>query len=667
MLSLNDPLCQIKGIGPKKAAQLKKLGIRNVKDLLLIFPKKYLNLKALKPIGQIKLSEKKQLISGKITNLNLFRTPKRRFFILEGIIQDKSGSLLFRFFNQPYLYSVLKNKEVFFFGKTKLDRGKIVFENPLYEFKTQTQSFKKMFPLYPEVAGFSSKQIRQLIKNTLVNIKRFPAVLPRNLNQKFNLYSLEYALKIIHQPLNIEALKKAKKTWAVLEMLAFIAQTKTLKKQKKKWQSFSLKPYDLNPFTKNLPFKLTSDQTKALQATLNDTSQKHPSASLLNGDVGSGKTIVAFLAMINTALNKKQAVLMAPTEILAYQHFLNFNKFFKSRFKTVLLTNIWRLKSKKAKTEKLKNLAEIKKANLIFGTHALLEEKIKIPNLALAIIDEQQRFGVKQRAKLRQKINKKNFLPHLLMLTATPIPRTLTLILFEDLKVNFLKTTPFRRQTLTKVLGPNQNKQAYQKIHSELKKGNQAFVVCPIIEKKETLDFDNRKAAEEEFKKIKKIFPKFQVDLLHGRMKPKEKEKTIREFKKGKTQILVATSVIEVGVDIAKATVLLVETAEHFGFSQLHQLRGRIGRSGQKSYCFFIASSQRGTKKIKFLEKTTDGFKIAEQDLKHRGPGEILGEQQHGFLKFRFANIFSKKLSEKIKKITKELKPADWQKLLLLK
>ncbi len=667
MATLLDPITCIKGIGPKKAKRLQKIGITNIKDLLIIFPKRYLNLKALKPIAKITPSDRKQLITGKITNLTLFRSPKKKMPILEGIIQDSTGSLRFHFFNQPYLYSALKNREVFFYGRLKLRSGQIVLENPLYEFSYQKNYKEKMLPIYPEVGGFSSKQIRHLIQTTLRQLSELPQLLPSEIIRRFGLLSFEYALKTIHRPQSLQILKKAKKTWAVLEMLGFIAQTQVLRKQKSKYTAPALSSRDLSSFIKKLPFKLTSDQKKALKEITQDLSKKHPASRLLNGDVGSGKTIVAFLAMINTALNKKQAVLMAPTEILAYQHFSNFIRFFGHQFKTVLLTNIWRLKSFGKPPSRLRKISDIKKADLIFGTHALLEEKVPMPRLALVVIDEQQRFGVKQRAKLRRKNQKENILPHLLMLTATPIPRTLTLILLKNLEISFLKTTPFKRKTQTKVILSNQIDQAYRVMQKELQKGNQAFIICPIIEKKETLDFDNRKAAEEEFGKIKELFPRAKVGLLHGKMKPKEKEEAISKFKKGELQILVATSVVEVGVDIAKAAVLIVETAERFGLSQLHQLRGRIGRAGQESFCFFVASSKNAARKLQILEKTQDGFRISAEDLKQRGPGEILGEKQHGFLKFRFADLSNQEFIQTVNKISSQLSSKDWKKLLLLK
>jgi len=649
LMQFNDSISAVKGIGEKKAKRLQKLGIKKIKHFLFLFPKRYLNLGSLKPLNQIEIG-KKQLVSGKITNLTIFRTPKKRMTILEGLLKDKTSSLLFRFFNQPYLYKALKDKEVFFYGKIDSKAGVLNLTNPQYEIKIHN-SKEKFLPIYPEVGGLSSKQVRFFIRQLFSRIREFPQILPINICQNFNLYSLEFALKTLHRPFSLQALAKAKKTWAILELLSFISQIRILKQKRKKEIGFKIIKKDLKKYIRALPFLLTKDQKKSLQEIIKDLQNTMPCSRLLNGDVGSGKTIIAFLAMINAVLNKKQAVLMAPTEILAYQHFLNFHRFFNLRakraeFKTLLLTNIWQLKNSNQRIISLKT-AEIfralQKADIIFGTHALLEEKIKIPNLALVVIDEQQRFGVKQRALLRHK-NIGQKIPHLLMLTATPIPRTLALIIFQDLKISFLKSVPIKREVKTKIFIEKERRKVYQKIKQELKNKHRVFVICPIIQKKEELDFDNRKAAEEEYKKIKKVFSNFQVGLLHGKMKPKEKEKAIEAFKKGETQILVSTSVVEVGIDIPQATVLLVEIAERFGLSQLHQLRGRIGRGGDKAFCFFIASSKNASQKLKILEKTKDGFKISLTDLKQRGPGEILGEKQHGFLKFRFASLFDSNL-----------------------
>jgi len=658
---LEDSIEKLRGIGPKKADRLKVLGIEKIKHFLFIFPKRYINLESLTPISKI-IQDKKQLISGKIINLNLFYTYRKRIAILEGLIQDKTGSIKFQFFNQPYLYKALNKKEVYFYGKPNYSSRKLVFQNPLYEYKSASwrseTSQEKFLPIYSKISDLSSKQVRFLIQQILKETHVFPDILPKEISQKFGLYSLEFAVKILHRPKTLEALLKAKKTWAILELLNFILQRSTFKKASSRHSGISLKIYNLKKYIKKLPFSLTKDQKKALKDILVDLSLSRSQSRLLNGDVGSGKTIIAFLAMINAILNQSKAVLMAPTEILAYQHFLNFQRFFGGfKFKVILLTNIWKFKLRQGKIVILKKddiASALKKADLVFGTHALLEKRIEIPNLALAVIDEQQRFGVKQRAILRRK-NLGKILPHLLMLTATPIPRTLAFVIFKDLNISFLHNAPFVKNTKTEITIESDRPKIYQKIKDELARKNQAFVICPIIEQKETLDFDDRKAAEVEFKKIKQSFPQYKIGLLHGRMKSQEKEKAIENFRMAKTQILVSTSVVEVGVDIPKATVLLVETAERFGLSQLHQLRGRIGRFGQESFCFFMASSKNATKKLKILEKTTDGFLISQTDLKQRGPGEILGEEQHGFLKFRFANLFNQKLLNEVKTISEEL------------
>jgi len=652
---LEDSIEKLKGIGPKKAQKFKKIGIKTIKDLILVFPKRYINLASIKKIKDLKIG-RKQSIFGKITSLNVFRTPHKRVFILNGIISDETGSLNFQFFNQPYLLKKLKDKKVFFYGKPIYKEGKILLSNPHYEF---LPSFKKGFlSIYPEIGGFSSKEIRFLINKILSEVKTFPTFLPSSICKKYNLFSFEYALKILHNPRNLDVLKKAKRTWAIYELLKFALNRKVFLGKISHKKGYPCKIFNLKKYIDSLPFRLTSDQRKALFEILKDLSSPFSTTRLLNGDVGSGKTIVAFLAMINVVLSGKKTVLMAPTEILAYQHFLNFQKFFnKFKFKTLLLTKIWKIKSEGEEKSNLKSQdinKEINKNQIVFGTHTLLEEKIKIKNLGFVVIDEQQRFGVKQRAILRRK-DSGDLLPHLLMLTATPIPRTLAFVIFKDLPISFLKNAPFLKNVKTRVVTEKKRKNVYKKIKEELNKGNQAFVICPIIEKKDLgLVFDDRKAAEEEFLKIKEEFRDYSVGLLHGRMKAKEKEEVIRKFREEKIKILVSTSVIEVGVDIPKANVLLVETAERFGLSQLHQLRGRIGRKGQKAFCFLMASKSRASK-LKILEKTQDGFLISQFDLKERGPGEILGEAQHGFLKFRFADLFNERLLKEAQAILSEI------------
>ncbi|MDD3773750.1 MAG: ATP-dependent DNA helicase RecG [Patescibacteria group bacterium] len=664
MFKLTDPIENLKGIGDKIGAKFHHLGISCLKDLLFVFPKSYLNLNSIKEINKIKLNEK-QIIRGKISHLRLVRTRFRRFTILEGIINDQSGSIKFVFFNQPYLEPIINDKKVYFWGKSRLKNGQMILENPGFELADKPNE-NQFLPIYPSVAGQSSKKIRYFINQILPLARKIKNPFNVEIEQKYDLCDFQKTIRNLHQPKNITSLSKAKKTWAILELLSFIGQSKLMKDKQKTYQSFCLKSFPLKSYINNLPFTLTIDQKTTLKTLLNEFQNQSSvpgseygfaKSVLLNGDVGSGKTIVAFLIAINTILNKKQVALMAPTEILAKQHFDTFQKFFSdSKFKACLITNSHKIKiiNKKQinfKVGELKNV--INKNQFIFGTHALLQEKVKFKNLGLAVIDEQQRFGVKQRALLRRKSNNPNFLPHLLLLTATPIPRTLALMVMQDLKVLFLHSTPFKRQVKTQIYLERSRQKVNTEIFKKLKMGEQVFVVCPIIKENENLDFDNRKAAEIEFKKITTTFKDYKVGLMHGRLKPKEKEKAIADFRKGKTQILVSTSVVEVGVDIPQATILLVETAERFGLSQLHQLRGRIGRAGDKALAFFMTNSKEATQKLKILKETDDGFQVAMADLKQRGPGQILGQSQHGLLNFRFANIFDNRIIKTVKEIIK--------------
>jgi len=662
MLELNDPIKNINGIGDKTAQNLKRLELNKIKDFLFIFPKAYLNLNSLKPISKI-IPEKKQLIRGQIKKLKLIRVYRRRMTILQGEITDKSGSLIFYYFNQPYLESILKNQKLYFFGKVRFKQGKLVMENPSYEFsESKLLKEQNLLPIYPEVAGLTSKKIRFLIKKTLAEVKEFENVFNSKIRKEFNLLNLKKVLCSIHFPKNLEQIKIAKRTWAIMEITSYLWQNEQILKKQNRFSAQKIQKQDLKKYTKNLPFKLTKDQIEATNRIKREINKDKPSSILLNGDVGSGKTVVAFILMMQTVLSDNQAAIMAPTEILARQHFLNFQKLFKeflikNKLKALLLTNFWQETNDGKKIKKLKKKEGTEMAlstPLVFGTHALLQEKVNFKNLNLIIIDEQQRFGVKQRAILRKKGKTGKQLPHLLMLTATPIPRTLSLTALSNFKVVFLRSHPKKRQVETKIVLERSRNQINEIIKKELEIGHQVFVICPLIEKKEEkIDFDNRKAAEAEFEKVKKTFPDFKVGLLHGKMKPRDKEKAMADFKAQKTQILVATSVVEVGVDIPKATILVVETAQMFGLSQLHQFRGRIGRSGLKAHCFFVVNSYNAKNKLKILEQSDNGFLIAKEDLRQRGPGAVLGKAQHGFLQFRFADIFNEKLVKTAKKISK--------------
>lgn len=651
-------------IGEFYTKKLKKLGIFKAKDLLLHFPSKYNDLSQVVPIIEARPG-KSATFKGKIVSISSRRAKNRKMIITEAIISDDTSTLKAIFFNQPFLTRFLK------IGDRIIIAGKIDYKpywgkylaNPVYE-KTVyplSPNLGRIVPIYPETHGVSSKWLRSRIKSLLKFSNQLTDPLPLEIKDSLDLIDYDEAIRQIHFPDFQDSLKAAVRRLAFDELFFISLQTETLRNKFYSFRSSKIK-FDekkVVSFIKNLPFKLTLAQRRSAWEIIKDLDNNHPMNRLLNGDVGSGKTIVAVIAAFCIYLNDKQTALMAPTEVLALQHYQNFVKFFKNYdLKIELLTKSFHFFPQKKNISKVKN--KYLTSDIIIGTHALIQKGIKFNDLALAIIDEQHRFGVKQRAQLKKKNSKKGKTPHLLSMTATPIPRTLTLSLYGDLDISILDEYPNnnRQKIKTYLVPPSKRNKAYDFVKTEVNKGRQVFVICPLIEKKNKdyfdsfFDFDNRKAATEVYKKFKNsIFPEFKIGLLHGKMKAEDKERIMNKFKENKFNILVSTSVVEVGVDIPNATVMIIEGAERFGLSQLHQFRGRVGRGQFKSYCFLFTESWQNEikERLKVITSTNDGFKIAEADLKLRGPGEIYGEKQHGIANLRFASLFDYKLIKEAK------------------
>lgn len=682
MLQINTPLKNIPKITPKYAKTLEKLGLFTVRDLLLYFPFRYDDFSKTVEFSENYLGET-VTIEGKIIKTKLNRIFRRRMTIVEIILQDKNNiPLKAVWFNQPFILESLK-EDVIVRLSGKLERqGKYFFMNsPAWEKASRdATNTGRLVPVYSETVGITSKWIRWQIKELLghsMSKCEFVDVLPYEIRKKFNLYDIYTAVNQLHFPESKEKLIRAQKRMAFEEM--FLVQLKSLE-VKKQWEgnnSINIK-FDeklIKNFVSKLPFKLTDAQRKASFEILKDLEKSKPMNRLLEGDVGSGKTVVAAIASLQAVSAGYQAAIMAPTEVLARQHFLSFSELLKDfNINIALLTNSYQLKvtgnqqlvngknskttsyklpvtsyDKVSRTELLKEINS-KKINLIIGTHAIIQKDVAFKNLALIIIDEQHRFGVAQRAALQQetmgiKDGKNKTIPHLLTMTATPIPRTLAIAFFGSLDLSILDEIPKNRKPIiTKIIPPAAKNSTYSFIKNEIKSGRQIFIIFPLVEESKALS--EVKAAVEEHRKLEKIFPEYKIGLLHGRLKAKEKEKVMQDFKDKKSQVLVSTSVVEVGIDIPNATVMVIENAERFGLSQLHQFRGRVGRGEHQSYCFLFTESntQKSIERLRAMEKTNDGFEISKIDLELRGPGQFFGTMQSGLPDIAMENLSNIKL-----------------------
>ncbi len=678
-MNLFSSIEQIPRIGPVYQKRLKKLGIKTLKDLLYHFPSRYQDLSKIIPISEVKLGET-VTITGKILDTKSTRTWKKKMSIVEALVEDKSGAIKITWFNQPYLPNYLKRGLFFLFsGKVGLSKNHLYLSNPVYERIDELQNVDKkklthtgrLVPIYPETQGLSSRFFRYFIKKILIYMGReISDSLPSETRKNQGLLEINKALWEIHFPQNEKLAEEAKRRFAFEEI--FLIQTWALLERIRLKKEKSLK-LEINlplvqKFIKSLPYKLTDAQRKSTWQILKDLERPYPMNRLLEGDVGSGKTIVAAIAALNCVSQKGQVAIMAPTEILAKQHFKEISRLLQNlKFSIAFLTGKEdKISSKKLKGEvleisrqKLLEKAGKGEIDILIGTHALIsssaknsyggqsKNKVIFKNLALAVVDEQHRFGVEQRARL----TKSKTIPHLLSMTATPIPRTLALTIYSDLDLSLLDELPRgRKKIISKIVSPAERPRIFEFIREEAKEGRQTFVICPLIEESEKLQV---KAATKEYEKLsQKIFPDLKVGLLHGRMKPKEKEKIMKSFKSGKLDILVSTSVVEVGIDIPNATIMMVEGADRFGLAQLHQLRGRVGRSVFQSYCFlFTDSSSRKThQRLKALIEAEDGFKLSEKDLEIRGPGDLSGKRQWGLPDLAMASLSDLTLIEATKK-----------------
>jgi ATP-dependent DNA helicase RecG len=660
---LDSPVTITKGIAAGSASKLAKLGVQTVRDLLFFFPRRHLDYSQRKPIAELEVGEE-QTVLATVWEARIARLGPQKG--TEVIVGDETGNMRAVWFNQPFLAKNFPtNAQLVLSGRVSEFKGNKVFESPEWELVEDRELIHtgRLVPVYPLTRGLYPRQVRNMVKRVLDDwVWQVTDFLPQEIKSRCQFMDLPEAIMKAHYPDSYLVKAEARKRLAFDEL--FLLQLGVLSK-KRDWQesqpgnAFDVKKEELTRFLDSLPFELTQAQQRVLQDILSDLQKSRPMSRLLQGEVGSGKTVVATAALLVAAANGYQGAFMAPTEILAEQHFKNicqllskistekdeqgnvccYHGLFSHPVTFALLTGSLTDKEKAALHQQIQE----GKIDIIIGTHALIQKAVEFSRLGLAVIDEQHRFGVVQRLALRQK----GFNPHILVMTATPIPRTLALTLYGDLDLSVIDELPPGRQEIkTRWLRPEQRGRAYDFLRKQTIAGQQAFIICPLIEESESIE---ARAAVVEYERLSsEVFPDLRLGLLHGRMAASEKEKVMQSFRDGKLDILVSTPVVEVGIDVPNATVMLVEAADRFGLSQLHQFRGRVGRGEKQSYCLLLAEnpSPEGSERLKAIEGIQNGFILAEKDLELRGPGEFFGTRQSGLPDLRMARLSDTPLLE---------------------
>ena len=637
MIDLKTDIRYLKGIGEKRAELFNKLGVFNVEDLLRYLPRAYEDRTDVRDICDVQEGESVCIRASLAGGIRAFRA-RTGARVIQTRVSDGTGIMNLTWFNAPYVQNVLHGSEYFtFFGK--VSRRGMIFEmtNPLIESEgKEGVKTGKIVPIYPCTKGLTQQNIRGAVESAMGGLgEKIPDIVPDGVRRKNMLMSADEAIRIIHNPESFDDFENARKSLAFEEFLVLqtgVGSVKMFKRDRKAPQIADVKC--IADFAKSLPFELTKAQKKVINEISADIKRDIPMNRLVQGDVGSGKTVVAAAVMYAAVKAGYSAVMMAPTEVLAKQHYATLTKMLEPHgIRTACLTG----SQKAAERNENVRLIESGEARVITGTHALITGKVKIPNLALAITDEQHRFGVRQRTALSENGNL-----HTLVMTATPIPRTLSLILYGDLDISIIdELPPGRKPIATMAVKENQRKKVESFVLGKLDEGRQAYFICPLIEESEAIDAN---AVEEYVLEMKKgAYKNRRIAALHGRMKPAEKEEIMAKFASGEIEALVSTTVVEVGVDVPNATVMVIENAERFGLSQLHQLRGRVGRGEHQSYCIMLCGTSGAAvgERMKLMCETNDGFKISEQDLEIRGPGEFLGTRQHGLPSIKVGNLMN--------------------------
>ncbi len=663
---LKAGLTVLPGIGSKHAQTLSELGLNTLEDLLYYFPRRYDDYSQLKPINRIQFGEELTIIATVQSSTNrAFRGGQGQ--MTEVVVSDGTGFLRLTFFNQPWLANRMnRGTQLVLSGRVDQYLGRLVMNNPDWELlEAEHLHTNRIVPVYSLTANVTQKWLRRIMFNTVSFwAPRITDFLPPSVRSTAGLVDLPTALQNVHFPATQEKLRAARERLAFDEI--FLMQMGVLS-QKRNWQSldaqrFPIAPEWLEEQVARLPFPLTGAQRKALEHVRQDLDSGHPMDRLLQGDVGSGKTVIAALTVAMVTHHGAQAAVMAPTSILAEQHMRTFTRLLTNNENGDALLQPEQIRlligdTPEAEKDAIRAGLADGSIRLVIGTHALIEDPVNFQRLQLVVVDEQHRFGVAQRAALRAKGQN----PHLLVMTATPIPRSLALTVYGDLDLTVMDEMPAGRQPVeTHVLNPLERERAYHLINTQIKEGRQAFVIYPLVEQGERGN-ENSAAVEEHARLQREVFPTINVGLLHGRLKPEEKEAVMTRFRDGEYTLLVSTSVVEVGVDVPNATVMLVEGANRFGLAQLHQFRGRVGRGQDKSYCLLIPDSESTVEneRLRAMAETNDGFVLAERDLEQRGPGDFLGTRQSGFMDLRMANLSDVRLIEKAREQAQAVFAAD--------